>query len=74
MAAAFMWAQDSLRFQYRVPCGANARYCLESIVHSRDPVLRDEYVHGAVHMQTIEGFWSLVKRGVMGTFHKVRKK
>jgi hypothetical protein len=34
----------------------------------------DEYVHGAVHTQTIEGFWSLVKRGIMGTFHKVSRK
>lgn len=33
-----------------------------------------EYVHGAVHTQTIEGFWSLLKRGVMGTFHNVSKK
>jgi transposase-like protein len=33
-----------------------------------------EYVVGAVHTQTIEGFWSLVKRGVIGTFHKVSKK
>jgi transposase-like protein len=34
----------------------------------------DEYVHGAIHTNTIEGFWSLVKRGVMGTFHKVSRK
>jgi transposase-like protein len=33
-----------------------------------------EYVHGAIHTNTIEGFWSLVKRGIMGTFHKVSKK
>ena len=30
-----------------------------------------EYVVGAVHTNTIEGFWSIVKRGIMGTFHKV---
>ena len=35
---------------------------------------QDEYVHGAIHTNTIEGFWSMVKRGVMGTFHKVSKK
>jgi transposase-like protein len=35
---------------------------------------QDEYVHGAIHTQTIEGFWSLVKRGIMGTFHKVSRK
>jgi transposase-like protein len=33
-----------------------------------------EYVVGAVHTQTIEGFWSIFKRGVVGTFHKVSKK
>jgi transposase-like protein len=33
-----------------------------------------QYVVGAVHTQTIEGFWSLIKRGMVGTFHKVGKK
>jgi len=32
------------------------------------------YVTGAVHTNTIEGFWSLVKRGVIGTYHKVSAK
>lgn len=35
---------------------------------------RDEYVHGLIHTNTIEGFWSMVKRGIMGTFHKVSHK
>ena len=33
-----------------------------------------QYVVGAVHTQTIEGFWSILKRGVVGTFHKVSAK
>ncbi len=33
-----------------------------------------EYVHGNVHTNTIEGFWSMVKRGIIGTFHKVSAK
>lgn len=33
-----------------------------------------QYVCGSIHTQTIEGFWSLVKRGVVGTFHKVSAK
>jgi hypothetical protein len=28
----------------------------------------------AVHTQTIEGFWPLAKRGMVGTFHKVSEK
>jgi len=32
------------------------------------------YVRGNVHTNTIEGFWSLVKRGVGGVYHSVSKK
>ena len=35
---------------------------------------KGEYVVGAVHTNTIEGFWSILKRGVVGTYHKVSKK
>ena len=35
---------------------------------------KGEYVVGAVHTNTIEGFWSMVKRGIVGTFHKVSHK
>ncbi len=34
----------------------------------------DKYVVGAVHTNTIEGFWSIFKRGIIGTFHKVSRK
>lgn len=33
-----------------------------------------EYVVGAVHTNTIEGFWSIFKRGTVGTFHKMSRK
>ena len=33
-----------------------------------------EYVRGKVHTQTIESFWSLLKRGIMGNYHKVSKR
>ena len=29
---------------------------------------------GDVHTQTIEGFWSLVKRGIGGVYHAVSRK
>lgn len=32
------------------------------------------YVSGDVHIQTIEGFWSLVKRGISGVYHGVSSK
>lgn len=41
----------------------------ETIQHSHK-----QYVIGAIHTNTIEGFWSIFKRGVVGTFHKVSAK
>jgi len=35
---------------------------------------KGEYVVGAIHTNTIEGFWSIFKRGVVGTFHKISRK
>ena len=32
------------------------------------------FVIGAVHTNTIEAFWSLIKRGIMGNIHKVSHK
>jgi transposase-like protein len=32
-----------------------------------------EYVRGEVHTNNIENFWSLLKRGIVGTFHNVSK-
>jgi hypothetical protein len=33
-----------------------------------------EYVVGAVHTNTIEGFWSILKRGIIGIYHNVSAK
>jgi hypothetical protein len=41
----------------------------ESVSHSTG-----EYVRGEVHTNNLESFWSLFKRGVMGSFHHVSKK
>jgi len=34
----------------------------------------EEYVRGRVHTQNIESFWSLLKRGIIGNYHKVSAK
>lgn len=34
---------------------------------------KDEYVRGNVHSNTVEGFFSLLKRGINGTFHHVSR-
>jgi transposase-like protein len=46
--------------------GLNKEYPHEIISHTHD-----QYVVGAVHTQNIESFWSLIKRGIVGNFHKV---
>ncbi len=43
-------------------------------LHSSVDHAKGEYVVGAIHTNTIEGFWSLIKRGMVGSFHKVSKK
>lgn len=45
------------------------QYPHASVDHSKH-----QYVVGAVHTNTIEGFWSIFKRGVVGTFHKMSAK
>jgi transposase-like protein len=38
----------------------------EIVIHSDR-----EWVRGEVHTQSIDGFWSLVKRGLIGSFHQI---
>jgi ribosomal protein L37AE/L43A len=33
-----------------------------------------KYVIGAIHTNTIEGFWSIFKRSIVGSYHKVSRK
>jgi transposase-like protein len=47
--------------------GRGARH--EAVNHSRG-----EYVRGSIHTANIDSFWSLLKRSVVGTYHKVSKK
>jgi transposase-like protein len=50
------------------------RYIDKHFPHGMVNHTEGEYVHGNIHTKTIEGFWSMVKRGIVGTFHKVSKK
>jgi transposase len=45
-----------------------------SYEHKRIQHKQQVYVMGDVHTQTIEGFWSLVKRGIGGVYHSVSRK
>ncbi len=40
----------------------------QSVNHSHH-----QYVVGTVHTNTIESFWSLLKRGIIGNYHHVSK-
>jgi transposase-like protein/predicted RNA-binding Zn-ribbon protein involved in translation (DUF1610 family) len=44
-------------------------YPHKTVTHSQG-----EYVRGEVHTQNLDSFWSLLKRGVMGTYHNVSAK
>jgi transposase-like protein len=46
----------------------------EGYRHRKVTHSQGEYVTGAVHTNTIENFWSLLKRGVLGTYHNVSRK
>lgn len=35
---------------------------------------QSQYVNGRIHTNTIEGFWSLLKRGIVGIYHFTSKK
>ncbi len=43
-------------------------------VHKRIQHTERIYVMGDIHTNTIEGFWSLVKRGIGGVYHSVSRK
>jgi transposase-like protein len=57
---------DESRLYLFVKDEANMRH--ETVQHRKE-----EYVRGDVHTNTVEGFFSLLKRGVNGTFHHVSK-
>jgi hypothetical protein len=46
----------------------------EAVSHKVSLLCTDQYPGYNFHTQTIEGFWSIFKRGVVGTFHKMSRK
>jgi transposase-like protein len=54
-----------LRWKHRFPH--------QSINHAGGHHVRQGIV-GAIHTNTIEGFWSLIKRGIIGSYHRVSRK
>jgi transposase-like protein/IS1 family transposase len=50
---------------------AGYKHLKKDFPHATIDHARGEYVVGAIHTQTIEGFWSLIKRGVIGSFRNV---
>lgn len=44
------------------------------VTHRRINHAEKIYVLGDIHTQTIDGFWSLIKRGIGGVYHAVSKK
>jgi hypothetical protein len=55
--------------EHRGYMGLNDKYPHETVMHSAR-----QYVVGAVHTNTIEGFWSIFKRSIVGGYHKVSAK
>ena len=49
--------------------GLDVRYDHCYIDHSKK-----QYCDGDIHTNTIEGFWSIFKRGIIGIYHKVTRK
>jgi len=55
--------------EHRGYLGLGDEYPHGAVYHTRG-----QYVTGAIHTNTIEGFWSLVKRSIVGSYHKVSRK
>jgi transposase-like protein len=55
--------------EWRSYNGLSEKFTHEKVSHNSG-----EYVRGEVHTNSIEGFWSLLKRGIVGQYHKVSAK
>jgi transposase-like protein len=50
------------------------QYARENLPHETVKHGRGEYVRGNIHTNSIESFWALLKRGIVGSYHNVSKK
>lgn len=50
--------------------GLDATYIHEVVMHSENEYVRE----GGIHTNSIEGFWSQLKRGIIGIYHQVSPK
>ena len=50
------------------------RRWLPGVQHGAVKHSSGQYVRGLVHTQTLDNFWSLLKRGIMGNYHQVSEK
>ena len=48
--------------------------CIANHNHQNVHHLAKEWVRGDVHTGTIDGYWGLLKRGVIGSFHQISVK
>jgi len=55
--------------EWRSYNGLSAKFKHDIVSHGAG-----QYVNGTAHTNTLEGFWSLLKRGIVGQYHQVSKK
>jgi hypothetical protein len=47
---------------------------IEGLAHESDKHSKDEYVRGEVHTNTVEGYYSIFKRGMKGVYQHCAEK
>lgn len=65
---------DELRAYEGIQCIKSKSGKPAGYVHHRINHSSKVYVMGNVHTNTVEGFWSLIKRGIGGVYHSVSQK
>ncbi len=61
--------QSIVTDEFRGYCGLTPKYAHLVVEHSKG-----EYVKGLAHTNNLEGFWSLLKRGIIGQYHWLSEK